>query len=236
MRIRYMVSSMSKDNKKHDPLSLQLPADTVAQMLLLLDETNKHARKSNKLAKRQLRQSVLDHEQAERHYLIEKSSLQPKFRLLVTEFLTCEPDFVNDPEQASEAKYLAEKGVGLEQRVLRLKLETKGGADYMRPSIVFGKIEKTADERAYAMTDLIYFAELASVDAADGDGCITVFLVYRDKTTLPVIHKYRLSPNHDVALPRWDAVLLDTVYVESHRDSPQLNSSAVCATYFDNRG
>jgi hypothetical protein len=231
---------MSKDNKNNDLLNLQLPTDIAAQMQmqmqLLLSEANKHARKSNKLAKQQLRQTVLDHEQAERHYLIEKSSLQPKFRLLVTEFLTCEPDFVNDPEQASEAKYLAQQGIGLEQRVLRLKFETKANADYMRPSIVVSRLDKSVDQRAYSMTDLIYFAELSSIDAAGGNGCITVFLVYRDKTTLPVIHKYQLSPNNDVALPRWDATLLDTVYVGSHKHSLCLNSADGCATYFDNRG
>ncbi|MBL4674277.1 MAG: hypothetical protein JKX81_18600 [Arenicella sp.] len=223
---------MSKDNKNNQLLGSQLLSSDIVQAMELIKESNQHARKRNKLVKRQYRQSVLDYEQAERQYLIEKSSLQPKFRLSVTEFLTCKPDFVNDPEQASEAKYLSGQGVGLEQRVLRLKLDTKGDAHYMRPSIVISDANKSADQRAYSMTDLIYFAEVANVDAADGDGSITVFLVYRDKTTLPVIHKYRLTPNHDLTLPRWDTVQLDTIYVGSHKDSPSLNSSTACAQFF----
>lgn len=226
---------MSKDDKNNPLLGTQLLVDGIAQAMKLIKASNKQARKRNKLAKRQYRQSVLDYEQAERQYLIEKSSLQPKFKLSVTEFLTCEPDFVNDPEQASEAKYLSEQGVSLEQRVLRLKLDTKGDADYMRPSIVIGNANKTADQRAHSMTDLIYFAEVAHIVAADGDGCITVFLVYRDKTTLPVIHKFRLTQNHDLALPRWDTVQLDTAFVGSHKDSPSLNSSIACAQFFATR-
>jgi len=223
---------MSKDNKNNQLLSTQPLASDITQAMKLIKKSNQHARKRNKLAKRQYRQSVLDYEQAERQYLIEKSSLQPKFRLSVTEFLTCEPDFVNDPEQASEAKYLSEQGVGLEQRVLRLKLDTKGDADYMRPSIVISHIGNAVDHRAHSMTDLIYFAEVANLDVSESDGCITVFLVYRDKTTLPVIHKYRLTPNHDLALPRWDAVQLDIAYVGSHKDSPRLNNSTGCAHFF----
>lgn len=226
---------MSKDNKNNQLLGTQLLAGDITQAMALIKESNLHARKRNKLAKRQYRQSVLDYEQAERQYLIEKSSLQPKFKLSVTEFLTCEPDFVNDPEQASEAKYLSEQGVDLEQRVLRLKLDIKGDADYMRPSIVISNANKTADQRAHSMTDLIYFAEVANIVAADGDGCITVFLVYRDKTTLPVIHKFRLTPNHDLALPRWDTMQLDTAFVGSHKDSPSLNSSTACAQFFAKR-
>jgi hypothetical protein len=226
---------MSKDNKNNQLLGPQLHVSDIAQATALIKESNKHARKRNKLAKRQHRQSVLDYEQAQRQYLIEKSRLQPKFRLSVTEFLTCEPDFVNDPEQASEAKYLSEQGVGLEQRVLRLKLDAKGDAGYMRPSIVISNANKTADQRAHSMTDLIYFAEVANIVVADDDGCITVFLVYRDKTTLPVIHKYQLTPNHDLALPRWDAVHLDTAFVGSHKDSPSLNSPTACAQFFATR-
>jgi hypothetical protein len=137
--------------------------------------------------------------------------------------------------QASEAKFLSERGVGLERRVLRLKLDTKGDADYMRPSIVISHADKAADQRAHSMTDLIYFTEVANVDLADKHGCITAFLVYRDQTTLPVIHKYRLTPNHDLALPRWDTAQLDTVYVGSHKDSPSLNNAAACAQFFATR-
>ncbi|MFT6099386.1 MAG: hypothetical protein ACJAYF_001931 [Arenicella sp.] len=226
---------MSKDNKNNQLLGPQLHVSDIAQATALIKESNKHARKRNKLAKRQHRQSVLDYEQAQRQYLIEKSRLQPKFRLSVTEFLTCEPDFVNDPEQASEAKYLAGQGVGIEQRVLRLKLDTKGDADYMRPSIVISQANRAADQRAYSMTDLIYFVEVATIDTTDEHGGITVFLVYRDKTTLPVIHKFRLTPNHDLALPRWDTVQLDTAYVGSHKDFPSLNSSTACAQFFVTR-
>lgn len=223
---------MSKDNKNNQLSGTQLLASDISQAMALIEQSNRHARRRNKLAKRQHRQSVLNYEQAERQYLIEKSKLQPKFRLTVTEFLTCEPDFVNDPEQANEAKYLSDQGVAIEQRVLRFKLETKGGADYMRPSIVVRQLGNTSDHRTLSMTDLIYFVEVAKLDIAESDDCITVFLVYRDKTTLPVIHKYRLTPNHDLALPRWDAVQLDIAYVGSHKDSPRLNNSAACAHFF----
>ncbi|MFT6407153.1 MAG: hypothetical protein ACJAQ6_000563 [Arenicella sp.] len=228
------------DNEDSDVTPLRALKQGIEQVLTVVNKSNKHAAKRNRLARRQHRQSVLAYEQAERQYLIEKSNLQPSFRLLVTEFLTCEPDFVNDPEQASEAKYLAQLGVGVDQRVLRFKLGVSGDANYMRPSIVFSKKvfskkDKAADQRAYSMTDLIYFVEVANVDVSDADGCLTIFLVYRDQTTLPVIHKYLLTPNHNLALPRWDAVHLDTVYTGSHKDSSSLNSSVACAEFFDIR-
>jgi hypothetical protein len=229
----YLISK--SDNKGSDLSELERLTQGIYKLLRVVGKSNQHARKRNRLAKRQQQQSSLAYEQAERQYLIDKSGLQPSFRLSVTEFLTREPDFVNDPEQASEAKHLCQQGVGIEQRVLRLKLDVKGDANYMRPSMVVGKKGKPADERADSMTDLIYFVEIAGVDVSNVDGCITMFLVYRDQTTLPVIHKYRLTPNHILALPRWDTVHLDTVYVSSNKNSLSLNSSRTCAEFFDIR-
>lgn len=206
------------------------------ELLLVAKQSNKHARKRNRLAKRQHEQLVLNYEQAERQYLIEKSRMQPKFRLSVTEFLMCEPDFMNDPEQASEAKYLADFGVGVDARVLRIKVDVKGDMEYMRPSIIIEKSKNNdADERAYAMTELIYFVPVASIELSGSDNSSTAYLVYRDKTTLPVVHKYRLTQQLDSALRRWEAVHLDTVYATSHKNLSTLNSSMGCAELFAGR-
>jgi len=104
-----------------------LLSSNAEQALSILKESNRLARKRNRLAKRQYRQSVLDFEQAERQHL------QPSFRIKVTEFLTCAPDAMADPEQAVEAKYLSEHGIAVDELVLRLKIDVKGDAEYMRP-------------------------------------------------------------------------------------------------------
>lgn len=205
------------------------------EALSIVRESNKHARKRNRLAKLEYQQSVLNYEQAERQYLLEKSSLQPSFRLSVTEFLTCEPDFVNDPEQASEAKYLSDLGIGVDERVLRIRIRVVGEADYLRPSIVMEtQAEGEKDQRAYSMTELIYFFPVDSIGMADRSGSM-VYLVYRDKTTLPVIHKFRLTQQQDSALSRWDAVHLDTAYAMSHKSQSAFNYSAGCAVLFADR-
>ena len=220
-----------KNNKQADTL-----AHCIEEAIPVLKESNKQARKRNRLAKQQYKQSVLNYEQVERQYLIEKSRLQPTFKLSVTEFLTCEPDFVNDPEQAGEAKFLADLGVSVDERVLRIKLQVKNDAQYMQPSIVIQKAEQDeADERIIAMSDLLYFMPVNSVYLPEEKPCIDVFLVYRDKTTLPVIHKYQFSQRHDSALLRWDVSHLDTVYVSSHKDLPSFNRAAGCAALFSSR-
>ena len=220
-----------KNNKQLDEL-----IGAVNASLKEFKKSNKHARKRNRLAKRQYQQSVLNYEQVERQYLIEKSHLQPSFRLSVTEFLTCEPDFVNDPEQASEAKFVFGYGVGLDERVLRIKVHVKGDAEYMRPSLVITRdAEGIVDERAFAMSELLYFVPADSIYISPESGACEVYLVYQDKTTLPVIHKYRLVQRNDSALPRWDAFHCDTVYARSHKGVSSYEKSDGCAALFIDR-
>jgi len=204
--------------------------------LSALKERNKQARKRNRLGKRQHQQAVLNYEQAERQYLIEKAHLHPSFRLSATEMLSSEPDFVNDPEQAAEAKFLADKGVKVDQRVIRLKLHLKGQAEYLRPSLVIRASEKnTDDERILSMTDLLYFVELNNVDLSGEPHSFLAFFVYRDKTTLPVVHKLQLTQQSESTLLRWEVGHLDTAYAKSHKVIKNLNNADGCAALFSDR-
>ena len=208
---------------------------TLEETLTVFEQSNKYARKRNKIAKQQLRQSELNYEQVERQYLIEKSHLQPIFKLSVTEFLTCEADFLNDPEQATEAKFLSGVGIGVDERVLRIVLDVKGDAVYMQPSVVVGKTKPVDDEQAFSMTSKLYFVAIDQVSIDQSVSELTLYLVYRDKTTLPVIHKYKLVKRADSTLLRWDAMHLDTVYVSSHKKISRLKNAVGCAEYFFNR-
>ena len=213
------------DNNKEAVVLINSLDDVLAS----IKESNKHARKRNRLIKRQYKQSILNYEQVERQYLIEKSRLQPEFRLSVTEFLVCEPDFLNDPEQAGEAKYLADLGLEVDQRVLRIKLDVKGDAIYMQPSIVIEKSQNDnskADERVQAMTERLYFTSAESINIDQSTDSIDVYLVYRDRTTLPVVHKYQLIKRAESTLLRWDAMHLDTAYVSSHKKLSRFKSAA----------
>lgn len=221
---------VDENNKEIDELKVNLD-----EVLVVLNESNKHARKKNRIAKRQLRQSVLNCEQVERQYLIEKSHLQPRFKLSATEFLTCEPDFLNDPEQATEAKFLCDVGISIDERVLRINLDVKGDAIYMQPSIVIGKAKPVDDEQAFDMTGKLYFVSVDQVSVDQSTGVLDVYLVYRDKTTLPVIHKYQLVKRSGSTLLRWDAMHMDTIYVTSHKNLSNLKSAAGCAGFFSKR-
>lgn len=229
-----------KDDKQASDLTASFAEDTKA-LAAALKKHNKLAVRRNRLAKRQHQQAILNYEQGERRYLLEKSHLQPTFRLAVTEFLSCAPDFMNDPEQASEAKFLAELGVGVDQSVIRMRVHVKGDAEYMRPSIVIPSARISSaesnlkDERAHSMTDLIYFATVDSIDIEEEDQSTLLYLVYRDKTTLPVVLKYKLARQLESALRRWDATHLDTVFVTSHRALSRLHSAAGCAALFADR-
>lgn len=226
---------MSENNDDKKVQIIERLNSRLKDALSIAEKSNKHARKRNRLAKREYQQSVLNYEQAERQYLLEKSSIQPSFRLSVTEFLTCEPDFVNDPEQASEAKYLSDLGMGVDERVLRVRVRVAGEADYMRPTIVMETLaEGEADERAHSMTELLYFMPVAHLDTTTTAGSM-VYLVYRDKTTLPVIHKFLLKQQHGSALSRWDTVHLDTAYAMSHKSQSRFNRSSACAALFSDR-
>jgi len=215
------------DNKKE----IGRLRDELQTLVSVLHKGNKLARKRNRIAKQEYRQSVLNYEQVERQYLIEKSRLQPTFRLSVTEFLTCEPDFVNDPEQASEVKFLFDRGVGIDQRILRIKITVKGDAEYMQPSMVIPLLQDEEDERAYAMSDLLYFVPVDRLEVNDPQ--LETYLVYRDKTTLPVIHKYRFDQRTDSTLLRWDVAHLDTAYADSHLS--KFNNISNCSALFLSR-
>jgi len=221
------------DNKKE----IEALKCCIEEVMPVLKETNNQARKRNRLAKKQYQQSKLNYEQVERQYLIEKSRLQPTFRLSVTELLVCEPDFVNDPEQASEAKFLDDRGIKKDQRALRIKVQVKGDAQYMQPSIVIEKTKKSNDDdRMMAMNDLLYFIDVSRVVVREGDTpYMDVFFVYRDKTTLPVVHKYKIVQRYDSALLRWDVSLLDTIFVSSHKGLHSLNNAEQCAALFTSR-
>ena len=228
---------MSKKNHiENDMLVSELLTRYGEDALSEIKESNKHASKRNRLAKRQYQQSVLNYEQLERQYLIEKSTLQPSFRLSVTELLMCQPDFLNDPEVASEATYLANLGVDVDQRVLRLSVEVTGDAEYWRPNMIIGQFKTgIADERVDSMSGGLYFAPIDSIDMTEGVDAFPVYFVYRDKTTLPVIHKYRVTLQRDSSLRRWEVTHLDTIYASSHENLSVLNSSSGCAALFRSR-
>lgn len=202
-----------------------------------LNRSNKLSKRRNKLAQKQYHQSLVDYEQAERLYLIEKSKLQPSFRIEVTEFLLCEPDFMNDPEQAGEAKFLSLHGVDLETRVLRIQLHVRGEKSYMRPSIVtdLKNVVEGSDERLISMSESLYFLPVQDLAFTEKLGTSKFFLVYRDKTTLPVIHRYRLTQQPDSDLRRWSVEHLDSVFAKSNERFSNFHSSELCANIFSAR-
>lgn len=224
------------NNKKTDASVSELLNNHLEKILEVAKKSNKHAAKRNRLAKRKHRQSVLNYEQAERQYLIEKSRLQPTFSLSVTEFLACDPDFFNDPEPASEAKYIASLGVVVDEQVLRIKVHVKGEAEYLQPSLVIKKAgADVQDERVDSMSKLLYFAPMSDIHIDEHTHSIDVYFVYFDITTLPVIHKYQLTKQKKSALQRWDVVHLDTIYATSDKQLSLLNSAAGCAALFTHR-
>lgn len=226
----------SSDNNSDNSSEKNALPQFYQDALLAFKKSNKHARKRNRLAKLQYQQSVLNYEQVERQYLIEKSKLQPTFRLSVTEFLMSEPDSLNDPVLANEAKYLSEFGVEVDDRVLRFRVSVKGDAEYRRPSLVITKSnQKTPDERSYSMSDLLYFTPVQNINIDQSTQSFEVYFVYRDSTTLPVIHKFRIKQQLGSTLSRWDVAHLDTVYASSNKSRSSLDNSYGCAKLFAER-
>lgn len=224
---------MSKSNHSTEALL----SSYFERELSLQKKRIKQAKKSNKLAKKQYQQSLLAYEQTERQYLLEKSRLQPSFRLSVTEFLLCEPDFVNDPEQAGEAQFLSKLGVDVDERVLRFRLHVKGAAEYLRPSLVLALVgQDELDEQAYSMTELLYFMSANRMITRNKSSSFEFYFVYRDKTTLPVVLRYRASKRRDSALLRWEVEHVDTVYAMSQQGLSELKSSKGCRALFADRG
>lgn len=227
---------MSKDNDEEDSPKKGLLTRFYQEALSILRQSNKHARKRNRLAKLQYQQSLLNYEQVERQYLIEKSKLQPTFRLTVTEFLKSEPETLNDPVLAAEAKYLSEFGVRVDDRVLRFRVSVTGDAEYRRPSLVIAKSKKkTADERSYSLSNILYFAPVKNINIDSKSQSFEAYFVYRDSTTLPVIHKFRIKQQQGSTLSRWDVTHLDTVYVSSNKNRSSLDSSYGCEQLFAER-
>ena len=135
------------------------------QLVGKIDDLVKHQKKRNKLAKRQnqiaeaqLAQSQYTFEQTERLYLLEKSKLQPKFSLQVTEFLLCEPDYMNDPEQAGEAKFLTDHDIAVDERVVRFQINVIEKGQHLRPRLVVTRTGvNKEDDLAMALTGKLYF-------------------------------------------------------------------------------
>ena len=103
----------------------------------------------------------------------------------------------------------------------------------MRPAVVT-KMKAQGDELALSMTEHLYFVPFASMSLAENN-ISTVYLIYRDKTTLPVLHKFQLSQQADSDLRRWEAVHLDTVFASSHKGLLALNTFEGCQRLFDGR-
>jgi hypothetical protein len=217
--------------------TLELIVEHLNELKTLQHKSNGLSQKLNLIKKKQHQQSLLDFEQSERQYLIEKSKLQPSFRLSVSETLSCEPDFVNDPEQASESSFLKAKGVEYDSRVLRLRLDVKGGTEYMHPSIVFLDPEFLEfSGLAHAMSEHVYFISLGDAGAKNNIEHLIVYFVYRDQTALPVVHKYKLKKESSSALQRWHVSKIDKVYAKTHNALMTLETAQECEQLFISRG
>lgn len=212
--------------------------DYIEQALLLAKKSNKQSKERNRLARKQQRQAELNYQQSERLYLLEKSKMQPIFKLTAGEFLLNEPDFVNDPEQASEAKFLVDNGFSIEQRVVRVKLEVKYEAPFMRPSMVVAKAGNgSADERLLSIAPRVFFAALDSIELGSATRQSTehrfdLYLIYHDQTTLPVALKYKVTQQHDSRLLRWQVEHIDTAFALSRDEQSALTIAHSCEQLF----
>lgn len=228
---------MGKENIKQNAQDfIEDLSGTLENVVAQLTDLNKSARKRNRLAKRQLRQDELNYEQLERQYLMEKSNLQPSFKLSVSEFLLSEPDFLSDPEVASEAAYLIDQGFDVEESILRIRVQLIGGGECRRPSLVIARTQSMEpDERVYSMSEGLYFIRLAEINIAKHAPEFISYFVYRDKTTLPVVHKYQVAQLENSTLRRWEVSHLDTIFASSHKGLSALNHSLGCADLFVER-
>lgn len=196
----------------------------------------KHLKTRNHLAKAQINQDSLKFEQTERLYLLEKSKLQPKFKLNVTEFLLCEADFMNDPEQAGEAKFLADRGIEVDERILRFQVNLEHKGQYLRPRLIISRDNiDSDDDLAFSMHDRLYFLPFSELSNSAQHSAFDAYWVYQDQTTLPVIQKHRITQQKDSSLMRWNAVHEDTVFALSKRPSRSFTSSESCRQLFQNR-
>lgn len=195
----------------------------------LLFKNNDLKEQRNELEKQKYIQTVLDYEQRERQFLIEKSKLQPRFRLKASELLLCEPDFVNDPEQASEASFLVKQGVQIDERVLKLRIESKDSAQYTHPCVLYC-FDVQAGGQAYALSSNTYFINL---HGAEQSFSMNIYFVYKDSTTLPVIHKYHLMKGFEGALQRWSVEHVDTVFTSTAAKGALINTVESAEAFFN---
>jgi len=236
----------------------QLDNEQIHHVLSLINKNIKQAKRRNRLLKEQNLQSQLDYQQSARLYLIEKSRMQPLFKLTVNEFLLNKVDYVNDPEHAAEAKFLIDFGYAIDQRLLRIKLTVKGDGTVLHPSLVAKTFEnKAADQSSVlngnliesveqaeplnecllSMTSRTFFVAVDSLDITLSkdkslDHSFDLYLVYRDQTTLPVVLKYIIKQQSDSRLLRWENEHVDTMFVESRKTLKLLKNSFFCEQLF----
>ena len=208
----------------------------IEELIAAQKRRNKLAKKQNKLAAAELKHKQYTFEQTERLYLIEKSRLQPKFKLNVTEFLLCEPDYMNDPEQAGEAKFLTDLGFDIDERILRFQISLVEKENYLRPRLIVGQTNnKTDDDYAFSLTDKLYFLPFDLLSMTPRKTAFDCFFVYQDQTTLPVVQRYRASQRPGSSLMRWNASHEDTVFSFSKDSLASLSSAVGCASLFADR-
>ena len=217
----------------------------IEQAFALIRKKNKYAKQQNRLLKKQVVQSKLDHQQAERLYLLEKSKIQPTFKLSVSEFLLSRPDFVNDPEHAMEADFLVKSGYSVDQRILRFKLSDNGKGQFLRPALLVNSASQNISEkdkygdRLLSMTPQIFFASIDSLAFKVDENNIdehdfNAYLIYRDQTTLPVVLKFRISQLLKSKLMRWEVEHVDTVFVGARNQLKKLRTGVSCEQLFEN--
>ena len=220
----------------HSKNTLSDLTNEMSKLVAEQKKQSKHSKKQIRLAKEQIQQSQLKIEQTERLYLLEKSKLQPKFKLSVTEFLLCKPDFMADPEQASEAKFLTDLGVEIDERVLRFEISVVEKGQYLRPRLIITR-EQSEDGKdlAYSMAERLYFLPFNMLSNKSDYDAFDTYWVYHDQTTLPVIQKYHVSQQKGSKLTRWNATHEDTVFALTKHSSESFNSSQACQQIFSHR-
>ena len=210
--------------------------DALDRFIAEQKQQNKHSTKRNALSQQKLQLDQLRLDQAERLYLLEKSKLQASFKLSVTEFLLCEPNFMVDPEQAGEAKFLTDLGVEIDERVLRLQVTVVQKGQILRPRLVIkNNHKKNSDDLAFAMSEKLYFLPVKRLCEGVSTQAFDAYWVYHDQTTLPVLQKYRISQQQDSSLARWNVVHEDTVFALAKHSLDTLNLSDGCQSLFDDR-
>jgi hypothetical protein len=82
------------------------------------------------------------------------------------------------------------------------------------------------------MSEYVYFVSLGEAEANTNVENLIVYFVYRDQTTLPVLHKYKLIKEFDSALQRWQVLQIDTVYAKTSTSLMSLETVVECEQLF----